>query len=463
MSAPTRQFCKLSIASSMSRPRSQNQRARPTEDDNNDDSENFGSDSEESEMEAGDSGESLTAQGKSGITYDLARLNSALEARALVGFSSQFEVITCCSMQTGYDFQLAEKARVHLGSDTYTCTCSAFSSQSNVACQHIFWLLDQLYACLLPQIVSSVVPLASDGRLPNFSRAEQLLDGKLEAVADQLGWQYVRSEAAGGMSRSQKARDLLSAFSMGGLPEDFRLDLVDDTGLSRTPEQCVVQGDFEATLFRLTVHDDAVYSSLCKAMPPGACAAIYFDKIQGRSRKLLTDFDLFCQTGKKPESGADVDVANVIRELQYNVDRIQWNITARAPHGMEGAVKALVTLLEDICNRNKDALDGNRWGRTSFHGEDEDERNVYHQLIGTTDETGRCFILDTLELLQGSDLHQFGAKLHAILHKNEVNRAPRAFLLKLSSLVRRAESASTASGQKRPATGVSGGNSKRTR
>lgn len=308
-----------------------------------------------------------------------------------------------------------------------------------------------------------MVPLASDGRLPNFPRVEQLLDGKLEAVADQLGWQYVRAEAAGGMSRPQRARDLLSAFSMGVLPEDFRLDLVDDTGLSRTPEQCVVQGDFEATLFRLTVHDDAVYSSLCKAMPSGACAAIYFDKIQERSRKLLADFDLFCQTGKQPEDGADVDVTHVIRELQHSVDRIQWNITARAPHGMEGAAKALVTLLEDICNRNKDALDGNRWGRTTFRGEDEDERNLYHQLIGTTDETGRCFILDTLEHLQGSDLYQFGAKLHAILHKNEVNRAPRAFIIKLNTLVRRAESASTASGHKRPATGVSGGNSKRSR
>lgn len=308
-----------------------------------------------------------------------------------------------------------------------------------------------------------MVLLASDGRLPNFSPAEQLLDGKLEAVADGLGWQCVRSEIAGGMSRPQKARDLLSAFSLGVLPEDFRLDLVDDTGLSRTPEQCVVQGDFEATLFRLTVHDDAVYSSLCKAMPSGACAAIYFDKIQERSRKLLADFDVFCQTGKKPESGADMGVTNIIRELQYNVDRIQWNITARAPHGMEGAAKALVTLLEDVCNRNKDALDGNRCGRNTFKGEDEDERNLYHQLIGTAGDTGRCFILDTLEHLQGADLYQFGAKLHAILHKSEVNRAPKAFLLKLGTLVRRAESASTASGQKRPATGASGGNSKRSR
>lgn len=89
-------------------------------------------------MEAEESSDSLTVQAQSGITYDLIRLDSASEARALVGFSSQFEVITCSFMQTWYEFQLAEKARVHLGSDAYMCTCSAFSTRSNMACQHIF-------------------------------------------------------------------------------------------------------------------------------------------------------------------------------------------------------------------------------------------------------------------------------------------------------------------------------------
>ncbi|THC99311.1 hypothetical protein EYZ11_001217 [Aspergillus tanneri] len=361
--------------------------------------------------------------GKSGITYDLASLDPESEARVIVGFSTQFDVVTCCSTPTGYDFQLTERSQVHLGSNTSTK-----------------WLLDRLYGCLLPQLRASPIPLASDGCIINFPRIELLLNGKLEWVADQLGWQYVRSEADGGMSRPQKVRDILSAFSTAVLPEDFRLDLRDDTAQLRTPEQCVVQGDFEATVFRLAVHDDAVYSSLCKAMPSGACAAIYFDKIQEKSRKLLADFDIYCQTGQRPDSGTSVSVANIIRELRHNVDQIQWNITARAPHGMEGAAKALVTLLEDICIRNKDALDGNLWGQATLQGEDEDQRNLYYQLVGRTDETGECFILDTLEQLQGADLHQFRSKLQAILHKNEVNRAPRAFILKLNMLVRRAES-----------------------
>lgn len=311
---------------------------------------------------------------------------------------------------------------------------------------------------------TSDVPLLSDGHSPQFPRVENLLAGKLETVAEQLNWQYSQDEVEGGMSRPQKVRDIMSAFSTVTLPEDFRLDLVEDTTQSRTPEQCVVQGDFEATMLRLAVHNDAVYSSLCKAMPPGACAAIYFDKVQEKTRRLLSDFDRYCLTGYRPADGTSVEVSVIVNELQRNVDRIQTNVIARTPHGTEGAAKTLIALLEEICSRNRDVLDGNQWGRASFQGEDEDQRNLYHQLIGKADETGEYFVLDALEHIPATDLQQFRAKMEAILHRNEVNRGPKNYILKLSALVRIAESAaSSGSAQKRPATATTAGNSKRTR
>lgn len=302
----------------------------------------------------------------------------------------------------------------------------------------------------------------SNGHSPQFPRVERLLDGKLETVAERLNWQYSASEEQGGMSRPQKVRDIMSAFSTVTLPEDFRLDLVEETSQSRTPEQCVVQGDFEATMFRLAVHNDAVYTSLCKAMPPGACAAIYFDKVQEKTRKLLADFDRYCLTGQTPADGTSVEVGSVVNDLQRNVNRIQANVIARAPHGTEGAVKTLITLLEDICNRDRDALDGNRWGQASFQGEDEDQRNLYQQLIGKADDTREYFVLDALEHIPPTDLHQFCGKMGSILHRNEVNRGPKSYILKLGALVRIAES-SSGSAQKRPATATTGGNTKRTR
>lgn len=281
----------------------------------------------------------------------------------------------------------------------------------------------------------------------------------MESIADQLDCPFRRKEV--GITRSQRVRDVMSAFEAHTLPEDFRTDL-SDTDQRRTPEQCVVQGDLQATMFRLAVHNDPVYSSLCKAMPPGATAAIYFDKTLEQARRLLSDFDRYALTGQTPADGSPIDIAHVLDTLRLTVDRIHTNILARAPHGTESATKALVTLLEDISARNKDPLDGNRLGIASFDGEDEDQRNLYHQLIGKEDESESFPLLDALDLFSGSELSQFKGRLRTLLHKNEVFPAPRAFILRLEAVVRAAETG-TGSGQKRPAGNGAGGNSKRSR
>lgn len=274
----------------------------------------------------------------------------------------------------------------------------------------------------------------------------------LQDLAEQLNWPYIRSAGKeGGMSRTQRVRDILSAFSTDVLPDRFRIDLAepeDGNGRVlqvRTPEQCVVQGDFEATLFRLAVHDDNVFTSLCKAMPPGACAAIYFDKVRERSRRALFRFDRYCQTlgqFKNDEGDPSTSLSAVLETLQTDALNIHKNIYARTPHGLQGAAKALTTLLEEITTRNKDALTDNQYGRAAFSDEDEDSRNLYHQLVGKTDSgnnAGEHFILDALEDLAGEDLYPFKERLEAVLHRVEVNRAPKGFILKLAGIVRAAK------------------------
>lgn len=253
------------------------------------------------------------------------------------------------------------------------------------------------------------------------------------------------------MSRTQRVRDILSAFSTDVLPDRFRTDLTepeDGNGRVlqiRTPEQCVVQGDFEATLFRLAVHDDNVFTSLSKAMPPGACAAIYFDKVLERSRRALSKFDRYCQTleqSKNADGDPSACLTAVLETLQTDSLNIHKNIHARAPHGLQGAAKALTSLLEEITTRNKDALADNPYGQTAFSDEDEDSRNLYHQLVGKTDNdnnAGEHFILGALEDLAGEDLYPFKERLEAVLHRVEVSRAPKGFILKLVGIVRAAK------------------------
>ncbi|KAF3398032.1 hypothetical protein F1880_005752 [Penicillium rolfsii] len=504
MAPPTSQFHRLSIGQSMPEPRAQSTRSarvagRPGPADNDDetDRESQGnndspaeSSSEEDEEDEESSEESSeeestrasTVRTRSGVTYDLSQLDTESEAKALLGLTGQFEVVNCGASSSGYDFQLLDRPRVHIDPGSPTCTCTTFQNRPDVACHHIFWLLDQLHGCFLTDPASTEFALSPDGRPRVRPRIEDLLNGQLEAVAERLNWPYLRVEGDGrttGMTRAEKVRDVLSAFSSKVLPEDFRRDLVETTTQTRTPEQCVVQGDFEATIFRLAVHDDSVFTSMCKAMPSGACAAIYFDKVQEQLRRLLADFDRYCATGERPADSSSpgrgrLEIDEVVQQLRDSVSRIHANIALRAPYGSEGAAKALVSILEAIAARNKDALEGNAWGRTSFHGEDEDQRNLYHLLIGSEDmyldPEAELFVIDALCALPPSDFAQHIPKLLEIRSKIEVNRAPKQFLIRLGALIRQVESVAAAAasgpvgaGQKRPAVGSSGSHSKRSR
>ncbi|KAJ5496583.1 hypothetical protein N7463_008570 [Penicillium fimorum] len=482
MSAPTGQFHRLSIGRNMTDttlPTRAARAGRPDSSDSEgeDSSESSSGEEEENEESSDEQSESTSASvlALSGITYDLSQLDSESEARAFVGLTGRFDVVNCRSTPAGYDFQLLDRPQVHIGSDSSTCTCPVFQDRPDGACQHIFWLIDQLHSCFLSTPQSTEVTLSPDGRPDRLPRIEDLLKGNLMSVAAQLKWQCLRDEEDG-MTRTEKVRDIFSAFSKRTLPEDARRDFTETIEQARTAEQCVVQGDFEATMFRLAVHDDAVFNSLCKAMPAGACAAIYFDKVQEQSRRLLNNFDRYCTTGELPADpvspGLGIEVTEIVTQLQRFVSQIAVNIAARAPHGSEGAAEALVSLLESVVARNHDPLEGNPLGRQSFHGEDEDQRNLYHLLIGsveTDSETdARHFVLNALDTLPPVDLHQCANRLRDILRKIEVNRAPKQYLLHLASLIRIADSAAPVaggSGQKRPAVGNgnSGGYSKRTR
>lgn len=120
------------------------------------------SESASGEEEEEEFAESSTLQAKSGITYDLTGLDFDSEAKAVVGLTGEFDVVDCVAADSGYDFQLSEQPRVHIGVDRDTCSCSAFQRQPSAACQHVF--VSPLYAMR----ISSDVP---SGFLINSSAA----------------------------------------------------------------------------------------------------------------------------------------------------------------------------------------------------------------------------------------------------------------------------------------------------
>lgn len=156
MSPPTKQFHRLSIGQDMQEARAQSSRtartgrrdpsdddeSREEEDDTSAESEGDSDDaSGEDEEDSSDDDESTsssTVLARSGITYDLSKLDTDSEAKALVGLTGKFDVLNCQASGSGYDFQLLDRPRVHISDETSTCTCSTFQAQPGTACQHIF-------------------------------------------------------------------------------------------------------------------------------------------------------------------------------------------------------------------------------------------------------------------------------------------------------------------------------------
>lgn len=145
MSAPTSEFSELSIAGDM--PPTQDQARRlqhavgthgQVDDGENNSIELTESPSGEEEGEEEEEPRPSAVLASSGITYSICGLDAQSMARALVGLTGRFEVVGCCVTPTGYDFRLSEQPQVNIASDAYTCTCAAFKSLPNVACQHIF-------------------------------------------------------------------------------------------------------------------------------------------------------------------------------------------------------------------------------------------------------------------------------------------------------------------------------------
>lgn len=165
MSPPTREFRRLSLGQDTPDDREGHTsttleagRVDPSDDEDEDSSADESSSDGEEDVKGGDddngkdgspeessedddddeSGSASTVRAKSGILYDLRHLDTEGEARALVGLTGQYRVVNCKTSDSGYDFQLLDRPRVHISSDPPTCTCSTFRGRPDVACHHIF-------------------------------------------------------------------------------------------------------------------------------------------------------------------------------------------------------------------------------------------------------------------------------------------------------------------------------------
>ncbi|EEP82903.1 predicted protein [Uncinocarpus reesii 1704] len=418
---------------------------------------------------SGPSSNATIVRGTTSIPYNLSRLSQTARSRAIHGLRGEFAVDRCRATRGGFDFDVADHGRVRLIEGSMACSCKDFG-QTNLACRHIYWLVDQLHRGFYPGVPPQAVHMSDTGETQFFGRIAEGLGEKIEEIAKKRNWPYLPgatspADSSSGdsdtMSRPQKARDILSAFSKTTMPDDFRPDLVETINQPRTPEQCVVQGDFEATMFRLAVHDENVYSGLRKVMPSGARADIFFEKAQAKIRFLFAEFDRYRETGAVRRDRSTLEISVLVEELHESLEQIQHNILARSPHGSIGAAETLIYLLREVSTRNYDAYEDSDWARPVPAGETEADRNVYLQLIDQTGHADSFFVLDCLETLPESIVRQWAPQLDAIFNVIHANGASVPYLRKLQAVKSGDRQGAAASGQKRPAVGAVGAGRKR--
>ncbi|KAI9753987.1 MAG: hypothetical protein M1835_000936 [Candelina submexicana] len=358
-----------------------------------------------------------TVEGQSGIMYDNRELSPSSWEQAVLGIDGDFEVDLCRENEGYYAFQVVEKAgfAVRIGSSrsdykTPACTCETFQ-ETKTACRHIYWLLDQLTPFYPNETESTSLPLNKDGSVfPGSTTFERITKYGLEKRAEQLEWPFIRrseTETTGSsddssMSRKDQVRDILSIFDdEGAMPEDYRPDMYADIPEElNDPKDIYVRQDLEATIFRLSVFDDIFFQRLRKILGPDLCASVYFQKVRLEARKKLTELDALIKNGPSDETEYEPNVNWCANALRTSVARIQSSLHARAQLGRSArtdAVKALVYILQEVCNRNKNVYEEIDWEREAPPDEEETDQNLYQSLIGNPPSEMRGhFVIDVL-------------------------------------------------------------------
>jgi hypothetical protein len=263
------------------------------------------------------------------------------------------------------------------------------------------------------------------------------------------------------MSRAHKARDILSTFDPRpqALSIDFRADIFERIDHTRTPAECLRQGDLEGTIFQLAVSNHAVYKALSKAQPVQARALLFFQKVGKWVKITISAFDQYASDGifRADLPVEHPSVKDLGTRLQEFVDIIRDGVRERYPHGVDQAAEGLINLLRQVCTRNKDAFENNRWGRRAPRGENEEDRNLFQCLIGHPSAGRPAFGLEALRtipeaVLATPDMREQMEEIRGLLHRQQ---APVAYRHAFQEIMTGATSptAGLQPGQKRPAAG----------
>ena len=239
---------------------------------------------------------------------------------------------------------------------------------------------------------------------------------------------------------------MLSVFDLKRLPDRYGEEFIDSIPTTFTSyQELVVPRNLPATIFGLARHNEVFRRELRNVLTRDYCAIQLFEKLAEKARETFERLDHYVQSGPRSDPRFVEGCANILRQItekiaEYKDDRAPLMVSTKSR-----AAGILVDVLIEVCERNRDIYLDMSWQKTAPDPEDEDDRNIYTNLIGDPpqydrdteeeDEGERLFFLDafgTFAPEEWKHLLEHLERAHDVLKLNE---APQEFVQKLEDIM----------------------------
>ena len=239
---------------------------------------------------------------------------------------------------------------------------------------------------------------------------------------------------------NQSIQDMLAVFDNQRLPEDFEdLARAVPRNLS-SATAAIVPGDIFASLFGLARYDKDFRRLLRRALTRDFCARHLLMKLHSRAKEAFERLDDYTQFGPETRPQLVAHCADRVRQVvrqigQYKDDRAPLDGPTKAK-----AAEILVSLLVEVCDRNKDIYGHMPWHKTAPDPEDLDDRNIYVNLISDPpiyedSLEGQFFFLDVFSTFAPSEWMHLLDHLEVVSEQIKQYGAPVPFIERLEGLL----------------------------
>ncbi|KAI0101666.1 hypothetical protein GGR51DRAFT_550967 [Nemania sp. FL0031] len=394
----------------------------------------------------------------SGTRYSVHDLDPGTKDAIVKALStpSKLTLRGCSPRGQGYVFLISETIDYHVRApygvgpfEGPSCSCRQDERSVGLQhpCRHTLWLCDQILSQLVP-LPKEPYTWRIDGYTTKHGNVcDFISDFHFDVLADSLRCDIMTGESLKPRPcRIQTAREILATIS-GDPVDEYRPDLTGEA----IGKKVVKKGDLEETVFRMLLENDSFFSYFLTSMRNDEPLNPKFRRFRDRANAALDAFDSYIKASDSERATISKtpqwcyktfkDISEQIKSIVVNFDRELDDIDRRA------AADALVYILGEVVNRNKDYHMVQGRGDDDSHGEsqfgNETKINLYNELV--VDSTHN-FILDILEKLSLESIDHLLPELTRIERAVAVTSVSQSYLDKLGGITTRLRNAIPRSG-----------------